>query len=88
MKSKSKTELNLSDVTATLETNTGAASYVKLAKLGEACGAEVAQLPHTVKTLRRISPAGSAAGMCRRPVVNTSFTAASMQMVLRQILAT
>ena len=51
MKSKPKTELNLSDVTATLETAAGAASYVSLAKLGEACGAEVAQLPHTVKIL-------------------------------------
>lgn len=51
MKSKPKTELNLSDVTATLETTTGAASYVSLAKLGDACGAEVTRLPHTVKIL-------------------------------------
>lgn len=40
-----------SDVTATLETSSGTASYVSLTKLGAAIGAEVARLPHTVKIL-------------------------------------
>ncbi len=42
---------NSFDMTATLKTTAGAASYVSLAKLGAACGADVARLPHTVKIL-------------------------------------
>src|SRR5438094_9776672 len=39
------------DITATLETGSGTASYVSFAKLAAVTGADVARLPHTVKIL-------------------------------------
>jgi hypothetical protein len=45
---------NLSDVTATLETTAGAASYVSLAKLGAACGADVARVPPRARAAARL----------------------------------
>ncbi|MBL8337383.1 MAG: hypothetical protein JNM97_11455, partial [Rhodoferax sp.] len=39
------------DITTTLATASGAASYVSLAKLAANTGADVASLPHTVKIL-------------------------------------
>lgn len=78
---------NLLDVTATLETTAAAAPYVSLAKLGEACGAEVARLPHIVKILvenitRRVGGRGVS------PPGGEYFVHGGiLQMVLRQILA-
>jgi aconitate hydratase len=45
------TSRDLSALTATLDTQSGTASYVSLAKLADKTGADVARLPHTVKIL-------------------------------------
>jgi len=43
--------INLSNVTATLETDSLSASYLSLTKLAAATGADIPRLPHTVKIL-------------------------------------
>lgn len=79
---------NLLDVTATLETTAGAASYVSFEKLGEACGAEVAQLPHTVKILLE-NIARRVGGGDVSPANGEYFVYGGiLPIVLRQILAT